>query len=52
MPRLGLPDNIKNIDTNMLEQFLKDNFSTNKCLLVANGVQDHQEYVDLAKEYL
>ena len=36
----------------MLDKFLKNTLSPNKCLLVASGVEDHQEYVDLVKEYL
>ena len=52
MPRLGFHDNIKNIDSDMLLQFHKNTFTTDKCLLVASGVEDHKEYVDLAKEYL
>lgn len=29
-----------------------DNITPNKCLIVASGIQNHQEYVDLVKERL
>ncbi len=50
MPRLGLEKNLDNIDARMLQQFVMDNVTPKKCLIVASGVQNHQEYVDLVKE--
>ena len=52
MPRLGLEKNVDNIDARMLQQFIMDNITPKKCLIVASGVQNHQEYVDLVKERL
>ena len=52
MPRLGLEKNIQNIDARMLQQFIMDNITPRKCLIVASGVQNHHEYVDLVKERL
>lgn len=52
MPRLGLEKNIDNIDARLLQQFVMDNITPKKCLIVASGVQNHQEYVDLVKERL
>lgn len=52
MPRLGLEKNIDNIDARMLQQFIMDNITPKKCLIVASGVQNHREYVDLVKERL
>ena len=52
MPRLGLAKNIDNIDARMLQQFIMDNITPRKCLIVASGVQNHNEYVDLVKERL
>ena len=52
MPRLGLESNIDNIDARMLQQFIMDNITPRKCLIVASGVQNHKEYVDLVKERL
>jgi predicted Zn-dependent peptidase len=52
MPRLGLEKNIDNIDARMLQQFIMDNITPRKCLIVASGVQNHREYVDLVKERL
>lgn len=52
MPRLGLAKNIDNIDARMLQQFMMDNITPRKCLIVASGVTNHKEYVDLVKESL
>ena len=52
MPRHGLEHNIDNIDARMLQQFILDNITPRKCLIVASGVQNHKEYVDLVKERL
>ena len=52
MPRLGLEKNIDNVDARMLQQFIMDNITPRKCLIVASGVQNHKEYVDLVKERL
>lgn len=52
MPRLGLQKNIDNIDARMLQQFVMDNITPKKCLIVASGIQNHKEYVDLVKERL
>ena len=52
MPRLGHTKNVDNIDARMLMQFVMDNITPRKCLIVASGVQNHIEYVDLVKERL
>ena len=52
MPRLGLGKNIDNIDARLLQQFIMDNITPQKCLIVASGVKNHKEYVDLVKERL
>ena len=52
MPRLGLANNIDNIDARMMQQFMMDNITPQKCLIVASGVRNHKEYVDLVKERL
>lgn len=52
MPRIGLEHNTDNIDARMLQQFVMDNITPRKCLIVASGVQNHKEYVDLVKERL
>lgn len=52
MPRHGLEHNVDNIDARMLQQFIMDNITPRKCLIVASGVQNHKEYVDLVKERL
>lgn len=52
MPRLGLHHNIDNIDARMLQQFVMDNITPRKCLIVASGIKNHKEYVDLVKERL
>lgn len=52
MPRLGLEHNVDNIDARMLQQFIMDNVTPKKCLIVASGVKNHKEYVDLVKERL
>jgi predicted Zn-dependent peptidase len=52
MPRLGMEKNIDNIDARMLQHFVMDNITPRKCLIVASGVQNHKEYVDLVKERL
>lgn len=52
MPRLGLEHNLDNIDARMLQKFIMDNITPKKCILVASGVKNHREYVDLVKERL
>lgn len=41
-----------NIDARMLQQFVMDNITPRKCLIVASGIKNHKEYVDLVKERL
>ena len=52
MPRLGTTKNLDNIDARLLQQFIMDNITPAKCLIVASGVNNHMEYVDLVKERL
>lgn len=52
MPRLGMSKNVDNIDARLLQQFIMDNITPRKCLIVASGVKNHKEYVDLTKERL
>ena len=52
MPRLGLAKNVDNIVARLLQQFIMDNITPRKCLIVASGVKNHKEYVDLTKERL
>jgi predicted Zn-dependent peptidase len=52
MPHLGLEHNVDNIDARMLQQFIMNNVTPHKCLIVAAGVKNHKEYVDLVKERL
>lgn len=52
MPILGAESNIGNIDARMLQQFIMDNITPSKCLIVASGVKNHNEYVELVKERL
>merc|ERR1712086_1061739 len=52
MPRLGTQKNVDNIDARMLQQFIMDNITPRKCLIVASGIKNHKEYVDLVKERL
>merc|ERR1719243_161196 len=52
MPLMGTAGNIGNIDARMLQQFIMDNITPKKCLIVASGVKNHSEYVELVKERL
>ena len=52
MPLIGTSSNIGNIDARMLQQFIMDNITPKKCTIVASGVKNHQEYVELVKERL
>ena len=45
MPRNGRADNIGNLDATILQKFIMDNITPGKCLIVANGVKNHGEYV-------
>lgn len=38
MPRLGLEENVANIDSDLMRKFVQENMSPSKCILVANGV--------------
>jgi predicted Zn-dependent peptidase len=52
MPLMGTGSNIGNIDARMLQQFIMDNITPKKCTIVASGVKNHNEYVELVKERL
>lgn len=52
MPRLGTASNINYLDARCLQQFIMDNITPKKCLIVASGVKNHGEYVELVKERL
>ena len=52
MPLMGTSNNIGNIDARMLQQFIMDNITPKKCLIVASGIKNHNEYVELVKERL
>lgn len=52
MPRLGLKGNVDNIDARVLQKFVMDNITPKKCIIAANNVHNHQEFVDLCKERL
>lgn len=52
MPRLGFEKNIGNLDARCLQQFVMDNVTPKKCLIVGSGVKNHKEFVDLTKERL
>ena len=51
-PLHGLEGNVGNIDARILQKFMMDNITPGKCVIVANGVDNHQEFVNLAKERL
>jgi len=52
MPYYGRAENIGNLDARVLQQFIMDNFTPGKCLIVANGIKNHGEYVQLVRERL
>jgi predicted Zn-dependent peptidase len=52
MPKWGFESNINNIDARILQDFQLANITPNRVTVVANGVKNHQEYVDLVKYYL
>jgi predicted Zn-dependent peptidase len=52
MPRLGLENNVSNLDARMMQQFMMDNITPKKTLIVASGIKSHREYVDLVRERL
>lgn len=52
MPRIGMEHNIDNIDARLLQQFVMDTVTPRKSLIVASGIKNHKEYVDLVKERL
>lgn len=49
-PLIGSKSNLDYIDANILGKFVMDNITPKKCLIVANGVRNHNEFVDLVKE--
>ena len=52
MPLHGLESNVENIDARVLQKFMMDNITPRKCVIVANGINNHNEFVNLAKERL
>ncbi len=51
-PLKGLESNVEYIDAKMLSDFILNNVTPSKTLIVANGVKNHQEFVSLVKERL
>ena len=51
-PLLGLQGNVENIDARVMQKFMMDNITPGKSVIVANGVNNHDEFVSLAKERL
>lgn len=52
MPLMGMESNIGNLDARVLQKFIMDSVTPQKCLIVASGIKNHREYVDLVKERL
>lgn len=52
MPRLGLSKNLTNIDAKFIDKFMGQHFTPGNCLIVASGVRDHQEFLDLCTSRL
>lgn len=50
MPKLGTHGGVDNIDARSLQQFMMENITPKKCLIVGAGVHNHNEFVDLVKE--
>ena len=52
MPLMGMESNIGNLDARVLQKFIMDSVTPQKCLIIASGIKNHREYVDLVKERL
>ena len=52
MPKWGFESSVNNIDAKMLQDFQLANITPNRVIVTANGVKNHQEFVDLVKYYL
>lgn len=50
MPKLGTAGGVDNIDARSLQQFMMENITPRKCLIVGSGVNNHNEFVELVKE--
>jgi len=51
-PILGQEHNVDYINAKMLQDFVMENVTPGRSLIVANGVHNHNEFVTLAKERL
>lgn len=49
-PRLGTSGGVDNVDARSIQQFMMQNITPRKCLIVGSGVQNHSEFVELVKE--
>lgn len=49
-PILGSESNVDYINATMLQNFVLENITPGKCLIVANNVKNHDEFVSLVKE--
>lgn len=47
---LGNEGNVDYINAKMLQEFMMDNITPKKTLIVANNVKNHDEFVSLVKE--
>ena len=49
MPRMGLERNVENINSELLNTFIGENINPSKCVIAANGVKNHDEFVQLVQ---
>lgn len=52
MPKDGFESNIENLDSKILQEFQLENITPEKVTIVANGVKNHREFVDIVQDTL
>jgi len=52
MPLIGMKNNIENIDSKMLSEFISSNVTPEKITIIANGLRNHEEFYELVDSTL
>lgn len=50
MPIQGLESSIENLNSEVINGFLEEHFTAERMIVVANGVRNHEEFVNMVGE--
>eukprot|EP00347_Sterkiella_histriomuscorum_P001866 403370379 len=50
MPIMGMEENVENINGELLRSFVKQHFTAERMMIVANGIRNHDEFVQIVQD--